>query len=102
MGLWTSLFVLCTLCINAPTIPALLHFTGLAAVPPVKLRIREKAKHALLRYTAAAIKACTAFAGRVGGSRGAACVSAIPQSQLIIVLSAGTSDTCCQRRCCRI
>ena len=68
MGLWTSLFVLSTLLINAPTIPALLHFTGLAAVPPVKLRIREKAKHALLRYTAAAIKACPA-AVCVRGSR---------------------------------
>lgn len=29
LGLWTSLFVLCTLLINAPTIPALLRWTGL-------------------------------------------------------------------------
>lgn len=101
LGLWTSLFVLCTLLINAPTIPAVLRFTGLAEascsrplppgsrggttpqnrrppdsnslhstplrsaprppmpmqVSPVKLGIREKAKRALLRHTAAAIKA---------------------------------------------
>lgn len=95
IGLWVSLFVLSTLLINAPTIPAVLRFTGLAEaskgsavrlastgqlfwafrqqqslfphafhpsgplcqVSPVKLSIREKAKRALLRYTAAAIQA---------------------------------------------
>ncbi|PRW44236.1 Sodium hydrogen exchanger 7 [Chlorella sorokiniana] len=56
LGLWTSLFVLCTLLINAPTIPAVLRWTGLTEVSPVKLSIREKAKRALLRYTAAAVK----------------------------------------------
>jgi hypothetical protein len=98
IGLWVSLFVLSTLLINAPSIPAVLRFTGLAQarnsagkalaplsaegtewkmalmcnanlvakcitslqmrqVSPVKLSIREKAKRALLRYTAGAIQA---------------------------------------------
>ncbi|PSC69954.1 Sodium hydrogen exchanger 7 [Micractinium conductrix] len=56
MGLWTGLFVLSTLLVNAPTIPALLRFTRLNQVSLVKLRIREKAKRALLRYTATAIQ----------------------------------------------
>lgn len=110
MGLWASLFVLSTLLINAPTVPAVLACTGLTKasrlgsmwacrcrrrrhwgrrarpvqqqqcsqhgrlwgserglqpvcrvqVSPVKLSIRQKAKRALLRYTATAIQARSA------------------------------------------
>lgn len=56
MGLWTALFVVSTLLVNAPCVPAILRATGLLEVSPVKLSVREKAKRALLRFTVAALK----------------------------------------------
>lgn len=123
LGLWTSLFVLSTLFINAPTIPAVLRFTGLtqaggaaretgghaqarlgpgalthsAPAPllpvqlsPVKLRIREKAKRALLRYTAASIRVCSGQGAGVRNLSALVCAVCWP------CLSACTS----RARCC--
>ncbi len=52
---WTAGIVVLTLLINAPLMPALLRWTGLADVSPVKARMRAKAERALLRYTETAI-----------------------------------------------
>ena len=47
--------VVLTLVVNAPLLPILVDWTGLAEVSAVKARIRAKAVRALLRYTKAAI-----------------------------------------------
>ena len=55
LALWTAGIVVLTLVINAPMIPKLVEWTGLAEISPVKVRIRAKAIRALERYTQAAI-----------------------------------------------
>ena len=47
--------VVLSLVVNAPLLPILVDWTGLAEVSAVKARIRAKAVRALLRYTKAAI-----------------------------------------------
>lgn len=47
--------MLLSLLTNAPILPILVRWTGLAEVPPVKARSRAKAVRALIRYTKAAI-----------------------------------------------
>lgn len=58
MALWSSMFVLSTLLINAPLIPWLARVTGLLTVSPVKRSIREKAKRALIRSVCAVLCVC--------------------------------------------
>ena len=53
---WTSAFVLFTLCINAPTLPAALNICGLLKVPPAKERLRKRARKSLVRHTEQAIE----------------------------------------------
>jgi hypothetical protein len=53
---WTAGMVVLTLLINAPLMPSLLRWTGLAGVSPVKQRMRAKAQRVLLRYTDTAIR----------------------------------------------
>ena len=55
IALWTAGVVVLTLIVNAPLLPILVDWTGLAEVSAVKARIRAKAVRALLRYTKAAI-----------------------------------------------
>lgn len=47
--------VVLTLLINAPLLPKLIQWTGLADVSPIKYDLRAKAVRALLRYTKTAI-----------------------------------------------
>ena len=54
--LWTAGIVVLTLLVNAPLMPVLLRWTGLAKVSPVKRRIRAKAARALQRYAVQALQ----------------------------------------------
>lgn len=54
--LWTAGIVVLTLLVNAPLMPVLLKWTGLAKVSPVKRRIRAKAARALQRYAVQALQ----------------------------------------------
>lgn len=47
--------VLLTLLINAPILPRLIEWTGLAEISSVKYDLRAKAVRAVLRYTKTAI-----------------------------------------------
>ena len=55
LAMWTSGVVVCTLLINAPLLPLVLHWTGLARISPVKARLRAKAVRSLRRFTEHAI-----------------------------------------------
>ena len=55
MATWVSGFVLLTLLLNAPLIPRVLKWTGLNTESRVRLRLREKAKRSILRYTKEAV-----------------------------------------------
>ena len=58
--LWTALFVLCTLIVNAPLLPRVLSWTGLDAVPAPRRALRGKALAALDAHTDAAVAALRA------------------------------------------
>ena len=58
--LWTALFVLCTLIVNAPLLPRVLLWTGLDAVPAPRRALRGKALAALDAHTDAAVAALRA------------------------------------------
>lgn len=53
--LWTALFVLCTLLINAPLLPKVLRVTRLDVVPDARLALRRRALRALDAHTASAV-----------------------------------------------
>lgn len=53
---WSSGFVLLTLLINAPLMPTFMKWTGLVEQSKAGKTVRAKARRALLRFTAAAIK----------------------------------------------
>lgn len=53
---WSSGFVLLTLIINAPLMPTFMRWTGLVEQSKAGKTVRAKARRALLRFTAAAIK----------------------------------------------
>ncbi|KAK9840543.1 hypothetical protein WJX81_000451 [Elliptochloris bilobata] len=55
LAMWTSGVVVCTLLINAPLLPLVLHWTGLARISPVKGRLRAKAVRSLRRFTEHAV-----------------------------------------------
>ncbi len=55
IALWTAGVVTLTLLINAPLLPILIRWTGLAEVSPVKATMRARAARALVRYSKAAI-----------------------------------------------
>lgn len=57
MGLWASLFVLSTLLINAPTVPAVLRFTGLAKARLLQAAASGAATQLLVLQCAAAAPA---------------------------------------------
>lgn len=52
---WTAGVVVLTLLINAPILPRLIQWTGLAEISRVKYDLRAKAVRAVLRYTKTAI-----------------------------------------------
>lgn len=52
---WTAGVVVLTLLINAPILPRLIEWTGLAEVTNVKYDLRAKAVRAVLKYTKTAI-----------------------------------------------
>jgi len=53
--MWTSGIVVCTLLINAPLLPLVLRWTGLARISPIKARLRAKAVRSLRRFTEHAV-----------------------------------------------
>lgn len=53
--LWTALFVLCTLLINAPLLPKVLRLTKLDVIPDARLALRRRALRALDAHTASAV-----------------------------------------------
>ncbi len=55
LAMLTSGVVVLTLLINAPLLPSVLHWTGLARISPVKARLRAKAVRSLRRFTEHAI-----------------------------------------------
>eukprot|EP00798_Chlamydomonas_sp_ICE-L_P021081 gene21081-27964_t len=55
MGLFTSGFVLLTLCVNGPLITPLMSFLGLNGTSETKLQVRRRTRRALLKYTETAI-----------------------------------------------
>ena len=55
LAMLTSGVVVLTLLINAPLLPLVLHWTGLARISPVKARLRAKAVRSLRRFTEHAI-----------------------------------------------
>ena len=67
----TSGVVVLTLLINAPLLPLVLHWTGLARISPVKARLRAKAVRSLRRFTEHAIVDLEHDTGEMmrGGSR---------------------------------
>ena len=54
--LWTALFVLCTLLINAPTLPFWMRVLGLDAVPEASLDLRRRAVGALRAHTGTVVE----------------------------------------------
>jgi len=55
LAMWTSGIVVCTLLINAPLLPLVLKWTGLASISPIKARLRAKAVRSLRRFTEHAV-----------------------------------------------
>ena len=53
--LWTALFVLCTLLINAPLLPKVLRVTKLDVIPDARLALRRRALRALDAHTASSV-----------------------------------------------